>query len=261
MVADSSVWADGRLWRQGAADHVTTIADLAELRAGERVLDVGCGLGGPARLLVRARGVSVTSVTNSMAHAMTARMLNRQAPDWWDLITVVLADGQEDLPKGSYDAALSINMLYQVPDHRALFTQVYEALAPGGRFVVDDWMLTSFATEGDVSALTAHFAYPHFARISTIEDDLLAAGFPPAERVFDYGHVARGPMAEHFESQVRNYFAPRIIDDWPSEPADRPGIPAYGRQMVEEFVAAVNLTIDLYQSRHMTYRRLMVRKG
>ncbi|MBB4701514.1 SAM-dependent methyltransferase [Sphaerisporangium siamense] len=261
MAADARVWADGRLWRQGAADHVMTIADLAGLREGERVLDVGCGLGGPARLLARACGVTVTSVTNSHAHAVTAHSLNQREPDWHDRITVVLADGQEHLPCDSFDVALSINMLYQVRDHRALFTRVFEALAPGGRFVVDDWMLTSQVTEADLSALTAHFTYPHFARVPTIEDDLLAAGFPPAEKMIDFGHVARGPMAEHFERQVRDHFAPRIITDWPGDPVNRPGIPAYGALMVEEFVAAVNLTIELYRNRHMTYRRLMVRKG
>ncbi|GAA3086139.1 hypothetical protein GCM10017600_57750 [Streptosporangium carneum] len=260
MVHDPDVWADGRRWRQGAADHIAAIAELAELRAGERVLDVGCGLGGPARLLVRGYGVSVTSVTNSSAHAQTARRLNERAADWRSAITVVLADCQRELPAGPFDAALSVNMLYQVADHRSMFAKVFANLAPGGRFVVDDWMLTPQAGQDDVDALVAHFQYPHFARTQTIEDDLLAAGFPPAEEIRDLGHVGRSLMAEHFEQQVTNHFAPQIITDWPGDPDLRPGRSAYGRLMVEQFVAAVNLTLRLYRDRRMTYRRLMVRK-
>jgi SAM-dependent methyltransferase len=260
MVPDSDIWADGRRWEQGAAAHTRVIAELAELREGDRVLDVGCGLGGPARLLVRRFGVTVTSVTNSPAHQLTCRRLNERAADWRERITVVLADCQTEVPEGPFDAALSINMLYQVPDHGALFQRVFDRLAPGGRFVVDDWMLTSLAEPADLAALAEHFAYPHFAHIERVEDELLAAGFPPVEKVFDLGHVARGPMADHFERQVRSYFAPQIILDWPDDPIRRPGQPAYGRLMVEEFVAAVNLTLELYQSRRMTYRRLLVRK-
>jgi SAM-dependent methyltransferase len=260
MVPDSDIWADGRRWEQGAAAHTRVTAELAELREGDRVLDVGCGLGGPARLLVRRFGVTVTSVTNSPVHQQTCRRLNERAADWRERITVVLADCQTEVPEGPFDAALSINMLYQVPDHSALFQRVFDALAPGGRFVVDDWMLTSLAEPADLAALAAHFAHPHFAHIEKVEDELLSAGFPPVEKVFDLGHVARGPMADHFERQVRSYFAPQIILDWPDDPIRRPGRPAYGRLMVEEFVAAVNFTLELYQSRRMTYRRLLVRK-
>lgn len=260
MVPDREIWADGRRWRQGAIDHLMAIAELAELRPGERVLDIGSGLGGPARLLAREYGVMVTSVTNSAAHACTSRRLNGRSDDWRRQITVVLADCQRELPEGPFDAALSINMLYQVPDHKALFKRVFDSLAPGGRFVIDDWMLTPWATAADVVALAGHFQYPHLARIETIEDDLLAAGFPPTEKVADFGHVGRGPMAEHFERQAMNHFAPQIIMDWPGDPVHSPGQSAYGRLMVEEFVAAVNLTLDLYRDRHMTYRRLLTRK-
>lgn len=260
MIADPDIWADGSLWRHGAALHTLEIAELAELRAGEHVLDIGGGLGGPARLLARRLGVHVTSVTNSAAHAATSRKLNSRAPGVGDRITVVLGDCQREVPQGPFNAAISLNMLYQVRDQKALFERVFNSLAPGGRFVVDDWMLTSQADSEDLRALDAHFQFQHFARTDGIEDDLMAAGFPPAERCVDFGHVGRGPMADHFERQMWEYFAPRVISDWPGDPVHRPGRPAYGQLMIKEFVEAVNLTIDLYERHRMTYRRLLVRK-
>ncbi|GAA0389259.1 SAM-dependent methyltransferase [Streptomyces luteireticuli] len=261
MVPDSAIWSDGRRWKQGAALHTRRIAELAELAAGERVLDIGGGLGGPARLLAHDYGVHVTSVTNSAAHARTSRILNASLSPGPGSVAVVLGDGQRALPRGPFAAALSVNMLYQVRDHRALYRRVFDGLAPGGRFVIDDWMLTSRATEEDVAGLAAHFRFPHFARTHTVEDDLLAAGFPPAEVALDLGHVGRGPMADHFERQMWEYFAPQVISDWPGDPVESPGRPAYGRLMIEQFVEAVNTTIRLYAQRRMTYRRILVRKG
>ncbi|MFV0129809.1 SAM-dependent methyltransferase [Streptomyces sp. HMX112] len=260
MVPDPAIWSDGRLWKRGAALHTLQIGELAELTAGEHVLDIGGGLGGPARLLARHFGVHVTSVTNSAAHAATSRRINATRPLRDGSVTVVLGDCQRALPGGPFGAALSVNMLYQVKDHRALYERVFRSLAPGGRFVVDDWMLTSLATDEDVAELVTHFQFPHFGRTHTIEDDLMAAGFLPAETFTDLGHVARGPMADHFERQMWDYFAPQVISDWPGDPVAAPGRPAYGRLMIEQFVAAVNTTIRLYAQRRMTYRRILVRK-
>lgn len=259
MVDDYAMWQDGRLWADGAARHTAAIGELAELRPGEHLLDVGGGIGGPARLLARRHGVSVTSVTNSPSHASTCRRLHEQAADVRDRLHVVLADCQKMLPPGPFDAAISVNMLYQVADHRRLYERIYDSLAPDGRLVVDDWMLTRLATDEDLEALAEHFTYTAFGRTDEIADDLVSAGFAPPEKVVDLGHVGRGPMAAHFERQMREYFAPRVVADWPNDPVSGAGRPD-GMQMIEEFIAGVNVTIDLYRRRRMTYRRLLVRK-
>jgi SAM-dependent methyltransferase len=261
MVADPAIWADGEQWWRGSKEHTIDVGKLAKLVAGEHVLDIGGGVGGPARLLAEQYGVSVTSVTNSAAHAATFRQITERSPQFRDVVRVHVADCQHKVPAGPYDAAVSINMIYQVPDHEAAFVRVFEALRPGGRFVVDDWMLTPLADDADVERLAAQFRYPHFTRTDKIERELLMAGFPPAEMVLDFGYVGRGPMAEHFERQMWSYFAPRVLADWPGDPLAMPGQPAYGKLMLDEFVAAVRLTLDLYRDYRMTYRRLLVRKS
>lgn len=260
MVADTAMWADGEQWWRGSKEHTLDVGKLARLTAGEHVLDVGGGVGGPARLLAEHYGVSVTSVTDSAAHAATHRQITERCPGLTDVVRVHVADCQCELPEGPYDAAVSINMIYQVPDHPAAFSRVFEALRPGGRFVVDDWMLTPLADDGDVERLAAHFRFPHFTRTDRIELELLTAGFPPPEVTLDFGHIGRGPMAEHFERQMWSYFAPRVLGDWPGDPHVMPGQPAYGKLMLDEFVAAVRLTLDLYRDYRMTYRRLLVCK-
>lgn len=260
MVPDVKIWANGQRWWHGSAEHTLKVAELAELRAGEQVLDVGCGIGGPARLLAEHHDVAVTSVTNSTAHAATYRQLAVRTPVWRGSVQVVLNDCQRQLPDGPFDAAISINMLYQVGDHHAVFLQVFRSLRPGGRFVVDDWMLTPLADERDIEQLERHFQHACFARTDQIEGDLMVAGFPAAEAVVDLGHVGRDLMNEHFERQMRICFAPQVLADWPGDPIALPGRQAYGQLMVDEFVEAVNLTINLYRRHRLTYRRLLVRK-
>lgn len=260
MVDEEEIWANGQLWSEGAARHTIEVGQLAGLRPGESVLDIGCGVGGPARLLARRFGVSVTSIGNSTAHTETCRRLNARAPDIKDRLRVVDGDAQLAVPPGRFDAAVSINMLYQVADQPRLFGNVLRSLRPGGRFVVDDWMLTPLTTASDLDELATHFTYVSFGRTNLIGADLVASGFAPELTMVDLGHVGRGPMTRHFERQMREYFAPLIAADWPDDLTSQPGRAAYGLQMVDEFIGGVNVTLRLYAEGKMTYRRLLATK-
>src|SRR5262250_2581642 len=69
----------------GALDHFHTgglrasreLLELAQIRAEDRVLDIGAGLGGPARLLASALGCRVDCVELSPDFCAGAVLLNR----------------------------------------------------------------------------------------------------------------------------------------------------------------------------------------
>jgi SAM-dependent methyltransferase len=61
------------------AEATVELAELAALREGERVLDVGAGLGGPARFLAERFGVDVTGVDVTAAFVERAEALTRDA--------------------------------------------------------------------------------------------------------------------------------------------------------------------------------------
>jgi MPBQ/MSBQ methyltransferase len=109
--------------------------------AGTRLLDVGCGIGGPSRLAAlydaEVTGVDLTPEFVEAATALTERV------GLSETISFVATPG-EALPfdDGSFDAAVMVHVGMNVADKLALFAEVHRVLEPGGRFAVFDQMRT-----------------------------------------------------------------------------------------------------------------------
>jgi cyclopropane-fatty-acyl-phospholipid synthase len=108
------------------------VASKLELKAGQRLLDVGCGWGSFAIHAARHYGVSVTGVTLSPAQAELARERVEQA-GLEDRIEVRVADYRQ-LPRSSFDAIASIGMAEHVGESQIdLYTSsLFTLLRPGG---------------------------------------------------------------------------------------------------------------------------------
>ncbi|MDQ4069554.1 MAG: methyltransferase domain-containing protein [Actinomycetota bacterium] len=254
MVPDGQMWADGHLWRDGAKLHSLEVGDLAALRRDERVIDVGCGLGGPARIYVSQYNVDVVGTNLSPNQAASARQLNERAPALRNRILIIDHDCRERFPDPAYDCVISLNMIYHVDDKEAMLRHAREALRPAGRLVIDDWMLTN---QGDVEAqdeLERHFSSRHFAVPIVLEAMLERCGFEIVE-IVDLGYIARRYLSAHFTQQMWTVFAPQIIADFPDELASVTGMS--GSRMVRDFCEGVELSIRLYRENRMTYRRIL----
>lgn len=107
------------------------IFDKLRLRAGMRVLDVGCGWGGAARFAAEEYGVSVTGITVSTRQADYARTLCRGLP-----VEVLLQD-YRDLG-GTFERAYSIGMFEHVgrKNYRAYMAAVRRVLDGDGLFLL-----------------------------------------------------------------------------------------------------------------------------
>jgi ubiquinone/menaquinone biosynthesis C-methylase UbiE len=115
------------------------LAELAGVRPGDRVLDAGCGVGGPAMAIARAfPGVRVDGVTLSEVQARTARRLVAEA-GLADRVRVTVADFHA-LPfaAASFDVALYLEVTGYSSDRTALYRESARVLRPGGRVYVKD---------------------------------------------------------------------------------------------------------------------------
>lgn len=113
------------------------IVGLLGVRAGERVLDVGCGAGRYARALMR-RGLRVTGVDLSVELLEVARergMTLPNAPSYF-------RGDMRRLPfrlqfEGAISMFTSLGYFETPEDDLAVFRGVRRALVPGGRFLLD----------------------------------------------------------------------------------------------------------------------------
>jgi ubiquinone/menaquinone biosynthesis C-methylase UbiE len=109
-------------------------------------LDIGCGLGGAARMAAANHGVTVTGVDLTPGFCAAARDLN-QLLGLDDRIDVIEGDAT-DLPfdDASFDAAWCLHVNMNIADKQALYSEAFRVLEPGGGFI----MYEIFAGEGSV---------------------------------------------------------------------------------------------------------------
>ena len=112
------------------------LAERAALRTGERVLDIGCGIGGPARFLAARFGCQVTGVDLTPEYCRLATLLAVRT-GLADRVQFRVADAVA-LPfeDRSFDVGWMQHCSMNVPDKQRLFAEVGRVLRPGGRLVV-----------------------------------------------------------------------------------------------------------------------------
>ncbi|OHV62634.1 SAM-dependent methyltransferase [Mesorhizobium sp. LCM 4577] len=119
------------------------LANLAVITAGMSVLDVGSGVGGPARFLAETYGCQVTGLDLSEPFVEAARYLTaRTGQD--DKVSFetgsALALPFED---GMFDAALLQHVAMNIADRPLLYREIRRVLKPGGKFATFDVVLNS----------------------------------------------------------------------------------------------------------------------
>lgn len=116
--------------------------DQLSLSAGTHVLDVGCGLGGPARFTTSRYGSTVTGIDLTAEFVQTGQTLCQ----WVRLDnTIELVEGSAlDMPfnNAGFDAAYMMHVGMNIADKENLFAEVARVLKPGSTFGVYDVMQT-----------------------------------------------------------------------------------------------------------------------
>jgi SAM-dependent methyltransferase len=113
------------------------LAAFAGITPGLRVLDIGSGIGGPARTLAAEFGCTVTGVDLTREFVAAARMLTSRLGMEASCRFEHGSATALPCPAASFDLAWSQNMLMNVADKAACFAEVARVLRPDGRFAFE----------------------------------------------------------------------------------------------------------------------------
>ncbi|MGE5636096.1 MAG: class I SAM-dependent methyltransferase [Nocardioidaceae bacterium] len=113
-----------------------TLAQLAGVAAGTRVLDVGAGIGGPARVLARHFGARVTALDPSRRFCdLDAELCRRSGLA--ARVEVVCGDARRvPFADGQFDLVWTQAVWQSVEDKAAMLREMHRVLVPGGRLAL-----------------------------------------------------------------------------------------------------------------------------
>lgn len=153
------------------------IAGLMRAGPADHILDIGSGIGGPARYLANRFGCRITGIDLTPEFCDVARHLTHLL-DLEERITFKVGDALAmRFADASFDGAYSMNVSMNIADKDTFYREIHRVLRPGA------WLVLSEVAKGEGGELDyptpwAASAYTSF--LSTPEDTrrgLLEAGF------------------------------------------------------------------------------------
>jgi SAM-dependent methyltransferase len=114
------------------------LAELAGIGAADRVLDLGCGIGGPARLIAEARGCRVVGVDLSEGFVEAARYLSLRTGQQERVEFHCGSALALDFADACFDVVLLQHVAMNIADRPRLYREIRRLLAAGGRFATYD---------------------------------------------------------------------------------------------------------------------------
>ena len=186
-----------------ATDRLTDLLiERIKVGPGERVLDIGCGVGKPALRLVRSTGASVVGVSINKREVDQASDLAR-ADGLDDRVSFKYADAAAlPFPDATFDAAWLLESIIHM-DRAVVLREAARVVRPGGRIVLTDMVLLTppQATTGAVGSAARRNAQ-QMSPIPVIDDyrRLVPDAGLELDEVIDIGSHTGSSMTRIFKA-------------------------------------------------------------
>lgn len=132
----------GEAFKNAIARHEYYLAGRLGVKAGDNVLDCGCGVGGPMRNIAKFTRAKITGVTLSEYQVIRGNELNAAAG-----LSEVAKSVQGDFlklnfPNESFDGVYAIEATCHAPQREDVYGEIFRVLKPGQIFACYEWCLT-----------------------------------------------------------------------------------------------------------------------
>jgi MPBQ/MSBQ methyltransferase len=187
---------------------------LDQLPPGSRVLDVGCGIGGSARILARDYGLDVLGISISPGQIQRAQELT---PANLSCQFVVMDALSLALPDQQFDAVWSVEAGPHMPDKQRYADELLRILKPGGLLAVADWNRRDPAVRPlnrlerwVMHQLLVQWAHPEFASIPSFRRNLEQSAWGNQLTV-DTGDWSRATLPSWIDSILEGLRRPGAV--------------------------------------------------
>ncbi|KAL9448947.1 hypothetical protein AB3S75_010979 [Citrus x aurantiifolia] len=132
----------GKSHRDATRLHEEMAVDLIDVKAGDCILDVGCGVGGPMRAIAAHSRANVVGITINEYQVNRARLHNKKAG--LDSLCEVVCGNFLKMPfeDNHFDGAYSIEATCHAPKLEDVYAEVFRVLKPGSLYVSYEWVTT-----------------------------------------------------------------------------------------------------------------------
>ena len=197
--------------------HERLMIEKLELRDSMKVIDVGCGVGGPMRRVARETNAKVYCINNNEYQLSQAKLKNVDA-GLDHLAEYVKCDfmNMRTLDENTFDAGYAIESTCHAQDKRRAFAEIFRVLKPGARLWGQEMCLTNSFDPDNArhewlkQELMRGIALHDIATFSNVNDALEAVGFEVLEAndladTEDPSTRWYGPMESRYGS-IGNFF-------------------------------------------------------
>jgi len=217
------IWGQGYM-APGGPGNVARLLDGMDTR-DKRILDIGCGIGGPAFEMVRSHGAEVVGIDleRPLIERATAAAIRNGLGDRCQFQTVEI--GPLPFPDESFDIVVSSGAITQTGDKDSLLGEAYRVLKPGGYMTCYEWMKSERELSDDmlywikVEELTFEME-----TLQQYDDRLRSAGFREvvttdasdwyrAEARREY-ELVKGRLYDRMVELLGRDSADHFVEDW-----------------------------------------------
>lgn len=162
-------------------DAVDEAARMLGVAPATEILEIGSGIGGPARYMAHATGCKVTAVElqpdlSALSEQLTGRC------GLAERVEHVCANVLDKPLEGrTFDAIMSFLVFLHIPARAELFSVCHSALKPGASMVIEDFIKLKEPSDKQAEDLRVKVQCPYVPDMATYRRDLEDAGFVSVE--------------------------------------------------------------------------------
>jgi sarcosine/dimethylglycine N-methyltransferase len=203
-------------FHSGGSEAVARLLPSLHLAPGMTVLDIGSGLGGPARQIARSSGCTVVGADITQSYVDTARALTRSA-GLDDQVSFVCSDIAA-LERNDFDAAYTMHVQMNVADKQTFFTDIALRLRPGARMAAFEVCRSSDTQPTPPLPWSLDGTDSFLATADELRDTIAASGFETLEWVDETPWALRWfeGLGKRLASAATPATLPALLTDGPA---------------------------------------------